>query len=228
MRGIAFFLVSVYRHQATHSLACSHICLPKTCFFQSLSCLKLQGCLLLLRRVQTPGIRRSPCLSPTFCLFPYLSLHPTQYPPSFWAAPSLSEVLPVWEPVGGLYPVPLLRCSALRAGLLSFPFYLSNLPSQAQLKSFLLQLTFVTLLDQEWHIGRLIYDRVLAVEHSPRARVCSQGKSAMICCGSCRGHRGESDRMCVTSFPSRPRTFLLDTWCPAAQPLATRAYLSVN
>lgn len=210
MRGIAFFLVSVYSHQATHSLACCQICLPKMCFFPVIILLKASGAPLALEKSPNSWNPKVSLSSPTFCLFPYLPLHPTQYslpsgqrPPCPRSSPSESQ--------RGLYPVPLLRSSALRAGLLSFPFYLSNLPSQAQLKSFLLQLTFVTLLDQEWHIGCLIYDRVSAMEHSPRARVCSQGKSAMICCGSCRGHRGGSDRMCVTSFPSRPRTFLLDT-----------------
>lgn len=139
MRGIAFFLVSVYRHQATHSLACSHICLPKTCFFQSLSCLKLQGCLLLLRRVQTPGIRRSPCLSPTFCLFPYLSLHPTQYPlpsgqrpPCPRSSPSESQ----WgDSIQSLYSAVLLSELAFCPFLFTCPIYLPKLSSSPSFSS---------------------------------------------------------------------------------------------
>lgn len=223
MRGIAFFLVSVYSHQATHSLACCQICLLKTCFFPVIILLKASGAPLALEKSPNSWNPKVSLSSPTFCLSPYLPLHPTQCslpsgqrPPCPRSSPSESQ--------GGLCPLPLLHYSALRAGISFLPVQ-STFPSSAQV------------LPSPAHLchcfgsgvaHRSSYLWVSAVEHSPRARVCSQGKSAMISCGSCRGHRGESDRMCVTSFLPRSRTFLLDMWCPAAQPLATRAYLSVN
>lgn len=73
--------LNAYIQYATYSLACCQICLPKTCFSPVIiTLLKPSGAPVILEKVQTPGIQRSPRLAPPSpCpLSPYLPPHPTQ------------------------------------------------------------------------------------------------------------------------------------------------------
>lgn len=101
----------------------------KHAFVQSFFCLNVQEYLLLWRKVQTPGIQRSPESSPTRLPVPLSPPHPTQS--SFLPA----SIHPGLES-GECYPVPLLMLfstwEAPSPPTLSFPLY----PSKCCLSQF--------------------------------------------------------------------------------------------